>query len=75
MMDGTRPRHTNIVIGRNGIDHIGICPRLMSQLKGTTYDTSNVLHVVGTVKLCILRQYLCLNELYQIKTWMSYGSA
>ena len=72
VMDSTRTRHPYVVIGGNGIYHVKVSTCLMGQVKGTPNDTGDMLQVMGTVKLCILRQDLGLHKLYQVKAWMSY---
>jgi hypothetical protein len=66
MMDGTWPCQSQVVVGGNGIDHIDVGTCLLSQLQRTSDDTRDMLHVMGTVELLILRQYLRLDKLDEI---------
>ena len=61
-----RSRHSQVVIGGNSIDHVEIGANPASQFQRTADDTRGVLHVVRTVELGVLWQYLGLDEFYQI---------
>jgi len=67
VVDGTGPRHAEVVIGGNNIDHIDIGTCGTHQVQGVTDDTGDVLQIVGTVELGVLRQDVRLDKLHQIK--------
>ena len=66
-MAGTWPRHAQVVIGGNGVDHVGISTCSANKFERTANDTGNVFQVVSTVKLSVPRQYLGLYELYEVE--------
>ena len=43
MMDGARPLHTQVMVGRYGIDHIKVSPRQSRQVNGIAYHSLHVL--------------------------------
>ena len=64
MVVGTMTRHTQVVIGGNGVGHVDISPCHLDELEGRTNDTCDVLHVVGTIEFGIFGEYLCLDKLH-----------
>ena len=43
MMDGPRTLHTQVMVGRYGIDHIKVSTRQSRQVNGIAYDSLHVL--------------------------------
>ena len=64
VMISAMPAHTQIVICSYGINHICISTCRSDQLKRITYNSCDVLKIVGTVEFGILWEYLSLDKLH-----------
>ena len=68
MVDGTRPRQSQVVIGGNDIHHVDVGTRGAHQVNGTAYHRHHMTQSVRLVEVGVLRQDVLLHKLYQIKT-------
>ena len=67
VVDGAWTAEPQVVVGGYGVGHIEVGATLAGQFQRTAYDTCDVLHVVRLVEVGIARQYLGLDEIYEVK--------
>ena len=63
-MDGAGTRHTQVVIGGDGVGHVDIGASGLHQVERTADNAGDVLQVVSTVELRVFREDLGLDKLH-----------